>query len=361
MSLSAENILQALSQVIDPDLKKDLVSLGMIRDLDVNGQQVNFTLVLTTPACPLKESIKKACIQAIHELVDNSAEVNITLTSRVTGKTSQDQQPLLSGVKNIIAVASGKGGVGKSTVAANLAVSLAANGARTALVDADIYGPSLPLMFDLENAELKTIEINGKALIEPMEKYGVKLLSIGFFIDASRALIWRGPMATGALKQLFSDARWGELDYMIIDLPPGTGDIHLTLVQSIKLSGVVIVTTPQEIALADARKAVSMFQNENINIPVLGIVENMSWFTPSELPQNKYFLFGKNGGVKMAEQLGVPFLGQIPLIQGVREAGDKGKPEVLDTNSLAFPYFKNIAQQTARQLSIINAMPANKK
>lgn len=353
MPLTVENVLAALSHVIDPDLKKDLVSLGMIRDLEINGKEVSFSLVLTTPACPLKDSLKKACIRAIHDMVDPEAKVQVHLSSRVTSPR-ESQQPLLGGVKNIIAVASGKGGVGKSTVAANLAVSLAATGASVGLVDADIYGPSVPLMFDMHDVAMQAVEENGKARVVPPKKYGVNLLSIGFFVDASTALIWRGPMASAALKQLFTDAHWGELDYMIIDLPPGTGDIHLSLVQSTPLTGVVIVTTPQEVALADARKAVNMFNNEKINVPILGIIENMSWFTPAELPQNKYFLFGNGGGAKLATELGLPLLGQIPLIQGVREAGDNGKPGALDSTNPAWPFFHQLAEETARQISIIN-------
>ena len=354
MKITTDQVLSALGKVIEPDLKKDLVSLGMIRDLEIEGQQVKFSVVLTTPACPLKESIKNACIKAIHDLVYKNAEVIVNLTSKVTS-TRKSDEPLLKGVKNIIAVASGKGGVGKSTIAANLAITLAKTGAKTGLVDADIYGPSIPLMFEAVNEQLAAVDIDGKPKVIPLRKYNVSLLSIGFFVDASRALIWRGPMASGALKQLFSDAEWGELDYLIIDLPPGTGDIHLSLVQTVPLTGVIIVTTPQEVAVADARKAVNMFKNENINIPVLGIVENMSWFTPAELPDNKYYLFGKEGGKKMAQAFKLPLLGQIPIIQSIREGGDNGKPEALNPDSPAQPYFKSLAENLARQISISNA------
>jgi ATP-binding protein involved in chromosome partitioning len=354
MPVSVDNVLAALGHVIDPDLKQDLVSLGMIRDLQIQGNDITFSLVLTTPACPLKESLKKACIRAIHDMVDSSARVTINLSSRVTSHR-KEEGPILSGVKNVIAVASGKGGVGKSTISANLAVSLAATGARIALVDADIYGPSVPLMFDALNAQLESVEDGDKVKVLPFEKYGVQLLSIGFFVDASKALIWRGPMASSALKQLFTDAQWCDLDYMIIDLPPGTGDIHLSLVQSVPLTGAIIVTTPQEVALADARKAVNMFANDKINVPILGVVENMSWFTPSELPNNKYFLFGKDGGATLARETGLPLLGQIPLIQGVREGGDSGKPGALDQNNPARPYFQALAEETARQVSVVNA------
>ncbi len=353
MPSTAEKVLNALSQVIEPDLKKDLVSLGMIKDLEVDGKKISFTLQLTTPACPLKESMKNACIKAVHELVDPEAKVEVDITSKTSSKRNEDAS-FLKGVKNIIAVASGKGGVGKSTISANIAVSLAAQGARTALVDADLYGPSIPMMFQTMDTELSVVESNGKNMVLPVEKYGVSLLSIGFFVDPAKALIWRGPMATSALKQLFSDTKWGELDYMIIDLPPGTGDIHLSLVQTIPITGAIIVTTPQQVALADARKAVSMFTNEKINVPVLGMVENMAWFTPAELPRNRYYIFGKDGGVNLAKEIDIPLLGQIPLIQGVREAGDTGKPAVLTPNHPANPFFEQLTANLVRQVAIKN-------
>jgi len=355
MTLSVENVLDALSKVIEPDLKKDLVTLGMIKDLEVEGKKVSFKIVLTTPACPFKDSMRKACIRSIHENVDKEAEVEISFESKVTSKRVENE-PLLPGVKNIVAIASGKGGVGKSTVAANLSVSLASTGARVGLLDADIYGPSMPLMFDVVDKELKAIEVNGKTKVLPLEKYGVFLMSIGFFVDASKALIWRGPMASSALKQLFTDVEWGELDYLIIDLPPGTGDIHLSLVQTLKLAGVVIVSTPQQVALADAKKAVSMFENNNIKVKVLGMIENMSWFTPAELPENKYFIYGKDGCKNLAKEMHVPFLGQIPLVQSVCESGDSGKPAVLDEDNPAVPYFVKAAEMLAREISVENAI-----
>jgi ATP-binding protein involved in chromosome partitioning len=354
MPLSVENVLDALRLVIEPDLKKDLVSLGMIRDVKIEGKNVSFTIILTTPACPLKESIRKACVQAIHDHVDPDAIVDVNMEARVTGKTV-NQEPMLPGVKNIIAIASGKGGVGKSTLAANLAVTLARSGAKVGLVDADIYGPSLPVMFDAVNKELTAVESNGRTKVLPLEKYGISVISIGFFVDASKALIWRGPMASAALKQLFTDVQWGELDYMLIDLPPGTGDIHLSLVQSVKLSGAVIVSTPQEVALADARKAVSMFENNNIKVKVLGLVENMSWFSPAELPDNKYYIFGQDGCKNLARELNVPFLGQVPIIQGVRESGDAGKPAVMEDSNPATEYFTLIAGNLVREVSKENA------
>ncbi len=355
MTLSVENVLDALSKVIEPDLKKDLVTLGMIKDLEVEGKKVSFKIVLTTPACPFKDSMRKACIRSIHENVDKEAEVEISFESKVTSKRVENE-PLLPGVKNIVAIASGKGGVGKSTVAANLSVSLASTGARVGLLDADIYGPSMPLMFDVVDKELKAIEVNGKTKVLPLEKYGVFLMSIGFFVDASKALIWRGPMASSALKQLFTDVEWGELDYLIIDLPPGTGDIHLSLVQTLKLAGVVIVSTPQQVALADAKKAVSMFENNNIKVKVLGMIENMSWFTPAELPENKYFIYGKDGCKNLAKEMNVPFLGQIPLVQSVCESGDSGKPAVLDEDNPAVRYFVKAAEMLAREISVENAI-----
>jgi ATP-binding protein involved in chromosome partitioning len=304
MSIVKEQIIEALRHVNDPDLKKDLVTLNMIEDISIEGNNVSFKLVLTTPACPLKNLLQRNCIDAIHAYVNKEVQVSIELSSKVTSRRKMTEE-LLAGVKNIIAIASGKGGVGKSTVAANLAVALGRTGARVGLIDADIYGPSIPLMFDLVNERPFIKEINGKNKVIPFEKYGIHLLSIGFFIDSSQALIWRGLMASNALMQLFHDAVWGELDYMIIDLPPGTGDIHLTLVQQVPVTGVAIVTTPQEVALADARKAISMFRQEKINVPVLGLVENMSYFTPAELPENKYYIFGKEGGVKLAQEANV--------------------------------------------------------
>ena len=361
MQLNEQQILKALSKVIDPDLKKDLVSLNMIQNLSVEGKTVSFDLVLTTPACPFKDSMKRACIQAIHTDVDAEAEVEVKISSNVSSRRKENEV-VLPGVKNIIAVASGKGGVGKSTVAANLAVALAMSGARVGLVDADIYGPSIPLMFDVMHERPANVDIDGKPMIVPVHKHGVSLLSIGFFVDPSKALVWRGPMASGALQQLFSDADWGKLDYMVIDMPPGTGDIHLTLVQTLPVTGAVIVSTPQQVALADARKGVSMFRQESINVPVLGLVENMSYFTPGELPENKYYIFGKNGCKKLAEEMNIPFLGEIPIVQSICESGDNGVPAVLNTTSPEAKAFVQLAENVAQQLAIRNAnMPATQK
>jgi ATP-binding protein involved in chromosome partitioning len=353
MNITKEQVLDALKNVDDPDLKKDLVTLGMIKDLEVNGKNVNFTVVLTTPACPMKDMIHKACVNAVLHFVDKEAIVKVHMTADVTG--GKKSGPLLPKVRNIIAVASGKGGVGKSTIASNLAVALAKQGASVGLVDADIYGPSQTIMFDVIHEKPMIKVINGVNKIIPVESYGVKLLSIGFFADTSQAIVWRGPMAAKALTQMFSDADWGELDYMIIDLPPGTGDIHLSLVGAVPINGVVIVSTPQNVALADAQKGVGMFQMAQINVPVLGIVENMAYFTPAELPDNKYYIFGKDGAKMLAEKLNVPLLGEIPLVQSICEAGDAGRPAVMQDGTPQAKAFMEMASNVAQQVSIVNA------
>ncbi|MFT4849882.1 MAG: ATP-binding protein involved in chromosome partitioning, partial [Sediminicola sp.] len=346
MNITKEQVLEALKHVEDPDLKKDLVTLGMIKDLEVEGINISFTVVLTTPACPMKELIHKNCVNAILKYIDAGANVNVKMTSDVT--TQKKNGPMLPNVKNIIGVASGKGGVGKSTVASNLALALVKLGASVGLVDADIYGPSQTIMFDVSNKKPLTREIDGKIKIIPVESYGVKLLSIGFFVDTSQALVWRGPMASKAAVQLFQDAEWGELDYLIIDLPPGTGDIHLTLVGAVPLTGVVIVSTPQLVALADAKKGVGMFQLPQINVPVLGIVENMAYFSPPDQPDKKYYIFGKDGAKKLAEELNVPLLGEIPLVQSICEAGDVGRPAVMQDNTLQATAYMEMASKVAQ-------------
>lgn len=358
MNFTEKDILQALSKVEDPDLKRDLVSLNMIRDVKLEPGKVSFTVVLTTPACPLKDKIRQDCYDAVEAVVGEGVEIDILMTSSVT--TSRSNAPLLPGVKNIIAIASGKGGVGKSTVTANLAVALARKGAKVGLIDADIYGPSVPTMFNCEHEQPAVEQINGKNMIVPLEQYGVKLLSIGFLAPPDSAMVWRGPMASSALKQFFSDALWGELDYLFIDLPPGTGDIHLTLVQTVPVTGAVIVTTPQKVALADANKGLLMFKQPAINVPILGVVENMAYFTPEELPENKYYIFGKDGGKKLAEKHDVNFLGQVPLVQSIRESGDSGLPVVLK-DGLVGEAFMDLSETLARQVAIRNAQLETQK
>lgn len=352
MSFTQSDIIKALSTVEDPDLKRDLVSLNMIKDVTVDANKVSFTVVLTTPACPLKEKIRQDCQDAVEKVVGPAVEIKINITSSVT--TLRNNAPLLPGVKNIVAIASGKGGVGKSTVTTNLAVALAQAGAKVGLIDADIYGPSIPTMFNCEFEQPSVKQINGKNIIIPIEQYGVKLISIGFLTPPDSAVVWRGPMASAALKQFFGDADWGELDYLLIDLPPGTSDIHLTMVQTVPVTGAVIVTTPQKVALADANKAMAMFKQVQINVPVLGVVENMAYFTPEELPDNKYFIFGQGGGKNLSEKYNVPLLGQIPLVQGIRESGDSGLPAVLKEGATATA-FKDLAEALARQIAIRNA------
>ena len=358
MSITKEQVISALRHVNDPDFKKDLVTLNMIEDLQIDGKKVSFTMVLTTPACPMKDMMRNSCVEAIHKYVDASAEVEINITSNVTTRRTEKAK-IMPGVRNIIAVASGKGGVGKSTVAANLAVSLAKLGARVGLIDADIYGPSVPMMFNVMDEKPEAFERDGHTMIRPLEKYGVKLLSIGFFVDPSKALVWRGPMASNALLQLFTDSDWGELDYVVIDMPPGTGDIHLTISQQVPVTGVAIVTTPQEVALADARKAISMFNTDKIKLPILGIIENMSYFIPGELPDNKYYIFGKEGGKRLAEQNEIPFLGQIPIVQSICESGDKGSPIALDDQSPVAKAFLELAKNIARQIALTNVSSIN--
>ena len=351
-NVNKEEVLKALRKVEDPDLKKDLVTLNMIKHLEVNDTSIKFDVELTTPACPLREMIRKDCESVLTSTFGESIELIINMTSSVT--TIRDETPLLPGVKNIIAIASGKGGVGKSTVSANLAVALANSGAKVGLIDADIFGPSIPTMFNCENEQPSLVNEDGKNKIVPIEQYGVKLISIGFLAPSDNAVVWRGPMASSALKQFIGDAHWGDLDYLLIDLPPGTSDIHLTLVQSVPVTGAVIVTTPQKVALADAIKGVAMFMQPQINVPILGVVENMAYFTPEELPDNKYFIFGKDGGKKLAEKYEIPFLGKIPIVQSIRESGDNGHPAVLKDDVTAAA-FNTLAAELARQVAIRNA------
>lgn len=352
--ITKEAVLAALSNVEEPDLGKDLVTLNMVQDIHIEGNNVSFTVVLTTPACPLKEMIEKACINAIHHLVSKEAVVKVNMTANVN-TNRKDGKSVLPGVKNIILVASGKGGVGKSTVAVNLALGLSQEGAKVGLLDADIYGPSVPIMLGMRDERPQMTDVNGKGMIVPIERYGIKAMSIGLLIDEKQAVIWRGPMASSAIKQFISDVNWGELDYLVIDMPPGTGDVHLTMVQTIPVTGALIVSTPQAVAAADARKAIMMLKQGQINVPILGIVENMAYFTPAELPDNKYYIFGKGGAQQMADQFELPFLGEIPIVQAIREGGDKGIPAVLNDEPVSKHAFMTLAQAVARNVAMRNA------
>ena len=352
--MTESDILKALSNVQEPDLGKDLVSLNMIQDLSIDGNKVAFTIVLTTPACPMKDLMKNASENAIKLLVNKEAQVTVNFTSKTTS-ARKDDQAVLAKVKNIIAVVSGKGGVGKSTVSANLALALAAGGAKVGLMDADIYGPSVPIMFGVRGQRPLMKDDNGKGIILPLEKYGIKLMSIGLLVDEKDAVVWRGPMASSAIRQFITDVDWGELDYLVIDMPPGTGDIHLTIMQTVPVTGVVIVSTPQNVALADAKKAIAMFGQAKINVPIIGLVENMAYFTPAELPENKYYLFGKEGGKKLADEYDLPFLGQVPLIQSIREGGDEGVPAMVGTDAITKDAFTKVVSLAIRQIAVRNA------
>lgn len=354
MMITKEKVLEALSQVQEPDLGKDLVTLNMVEDIQIDGKNISFTVILTTPACPLKEMIEKACVNAIRLIVDKEAIVTVNMTSKVRSNR-KDNHAVLPGVKNVIVVASGKGGVGKSTVAVNLAIGLAQEGAKVGLLDADIHGPSIPIMLGIRGERPMMQEVNGKNMIIPIERFGIKAMSIGLLIDEKQAVIWRGPQVSSALKQFISDVNWGELDYLVVDLPPGTGDVQLTMVQTVPVTGAVIVSTPQAVAASDARKAIIMFKQNPINVPILGIVENMAYFTPAELPANKYYIFGKGGAREMGEQFDIPFLGEVPLIQHVRESGDAGTPSMMSDNAESKTAFSNIASRVAQQISIRNA------
>ncbi|MEA5401715.1 Mrp/NBP35 family ATP-binding protein [Arcicella sp. DC2W] len=352
LKIKKEDIIRALSTVQEPDLKKDLVTLNMIKDIELGVGEVRFTVVLTTPACPLKERIRKECEEAIHTHVDENLSVVIDMTADVT--SSRVGTALLPNVKNIIAIASGKGGVGKSTVTANLAMALKLSGAKVGIIDADISGPSIPVMFGAEEMQPLVSQIDGKNMIQPIMQYGIKMISMGFLAPQDNPVPWRGPMATQALRQFFSDTHWGELDYLLIDLPPGTSDIHLSLVQLVPVTGAVIVTTPQKVALADATKGLMFFRQPQINVPVLGVIENMAYFTPEELPENKYYIFGKDGGKNLAIKYETDLLGEIPLVQSIREAGDEGKPAVM-SDSIIASAFKQSAELLAQQVAIRNA------
>ena len=342
MEIQKEKILEALKEIRHPGTKESIVSSGMVRDVEYKEGELWLTLQFGRPNDPFIRSIRKACMQNINNTFGEGTLPEGHIRVEVPDKAQP--QEILPGVKNIVAVASGKGGVGKSTVAANLAAALARSGSSVGLIDADVYGPSIPKMFGVEGERPSARVEEGQEWIVPIEKYGVKILSVGLFVRPEDAVVWRGPMATNALKQLISQGDWGKLDFLIIDLPPGTGDVHLTMVQEVPVTGVVIVTTPQDVALAAVIKGINMFAGDRINVPVLGIVENMAWFTPEELPENRYYIFGEQGGRKLAEKVGIDLLGQIPLIMGIRESGDTGKPVALSPEKPAGEAFGNLAQ-----------------
>lgn len=359
MKYSLNQVVDILSKIKDPESGKDLISLNAVNSLELDGNKITFKLLLPN-SNPFIKSIEKACIKLLKQELNDSIEVviNKPVTRIETQKISvgrTDNQEVLPGVKNILAVASGKGGVGKSTVAVNLAVALANSGAKVGLLDADIYGPSIPKMMGVEGARPEVKKVNGKDIIIPVEKMGIKMLSIGFFVKPEDALIWRGAMATSAIQQFIKDTDWGDLDYFIIDLPPGTGDIHLTMVQTIPVTAAVIVSTPQQVAIADAVRGVSMFKANKIEVPVIGFIENMAWFTPAELPENKYYIFGKDGVSELGLQMGIPVLGQIPLVQSIREGGDMGNPAVNFDDKIVSEAFNKLAANVAEKIEERNA------
>ncbi len=363
MTFYPQLITDALKHVRYPGTGIDIVSAGMVDDdIRIDGSKISFSLVFDKPNDPFAKSVVKAAEQAVLMYAGAEAEIKGNIAVRFKNEIPKEPGKALLQVKNIIAVSSGKGGVGKSTVSSNLAVALALEGYKVGLLDADIFGPSVPKMFGLENARPYLEPVGERNLIRPEEKYGVKMLSIGFFVDPESAVLWRGGMASNALKQLITDANWGELDFFVIDLPPGTSDIHLTMVQTLAITGAIVVTTPQEIALADARKGISMFTSDKVNVPILGLVENMSWFTPAELPGNKYYLFGKEGGKKLAEELHIPLLGQIPIVQSIREGGDSGVPVACTPGSITGQAFAGLARNIVEQVEIRNqTLPETQK
>lgn len=351
MTLYPKLILDALTNVRYPGTGKNLVEAGMVEDnIRIEGMKVSFSLVFEKPTDPFIKSVVKAAETAILTYVSRDVEIQGNISVKTVQTPRPEVTQLLPQVKNIVGISSGKGGVGKSTVSANLAVALAKLGYKVGLLDADVFGPSMPKMFQVEDARPYAEKVDGREMIVPVEKYGVKLLSIGFFVDPDQATLWRGGMASNALKQLIGDALWGELDYFLIDLPPGTSDIHLTVVQTLAMTGAVVVSTPQDVALADARKGINMFTNEKVNVPILGLVENMAWFTPAELPENKYYIFGKEGAKRLAEEMNVPLLGQIPIVQSIREGGDNGRPVALDEDSITGRAFLSLAASLVRQV-----------
>tara|TARA_R110002020_G_scaffold305613_3_gene521469 strand:- start:1397 stop:2536 length:1140 start_codon:yes stop_codon:yes gene_type:complete len=367
MSISKQDILKALETITVSGEGKNMVESGAVQNVVTFADEIIVDLKLSTPALHIKKRAEADVIKTIHEKVDANAKVQVNIKVEAPAKPQNPNlikgKPI-PGVQNIIAVASGKGGVGKSTVTANLAVTLSKMGFKVGILDADIYGPSIPIMFDVALEKPLSVNVGGKSKMKPVENYGIKVLSIGFFTQPNQAVIWRGPMAAKALNQLIFDAAWGELDFMLIDLPPGTGDIHLSIMQSVPITGAVVVSTPQTVALADARKGVAMFRQENIDVPVLGIIENMSYFTPAELPENKYYIFGKEGAKNLAEDLEVPFLGEVPLVQSIREAGDAGRPAALQTATPIEEAFeaitKSVVEETVRRNENLPATEAIK-
>lgn len=356
MKIEKNDVLNALKTITVPGEGADLVSAGAVTNLQVFGDEVVIDLSIANPSLQARKRVEVEILKTIHQKVYEKAKITVNTKVKPTEKSAAPKikgKPI-PGIQNIIAVASGKGGVGKSTVTANLAVTLARMGFSVGLLDADIYGPSIPLMFDLVQEKPLAVTIEGKSKMKPVENYGVKILSIGFFTQPNQAVIWRGPMASKALNQMIFDAHWGELDFLLIDLPPGTGDIHLSIMQSLPVTGAVVVTTPQPVALADARKGVAMFRQESIDVPVLGIIGNMAYFVPEELPNNKYYIFGKDGAVSLAEDLDVPFLGEIPIVQSIREAGDVGRPAALQTATPVEGAFESITKNTVQQLVLRN-------
>lgn len=354
MTLYPKMITDALGKVHYPGNGKNLVEANMVEDdIRINGMNVSFSLIFEKSTDPFIKSVVKSAESTIHAFV--SKDVNVAISVKSLQAARPEPGKMLPGVKNVIAVSSGKGGVGKSTVSANLAVALAQMGYKVGLLDADIFGPSVPKMFHVEGAQIFMEKKEGRELIIPAEKYGVKLLSIGFFVNPDTATLWRGGMASNALKQLIADADWGDLDYFVLDTPPGTSDIHLTLLQSLAITGAVIVSTPQNVALADARKGIDMYQNDKVNVPILGLVENMAWFTPAELPENRYYIFGKEGVKRLAEEMNVPLLGQIPIVQSICNSGDEGEPVAVHADSLTGIAFRNLAEAVVRETERRNA------
>jgi ATP-binding protein involved in chromosome partitioning len=349
MKLDRKKILKALETISIAGEGKNMVESGAVKNVLIFGDEVTVDLLISTPALHIKKRAEDDIKKLIHEQFSPDAVVKVNIKVEAKENPNEIKGKAIPGISNIIAVASGKGGVGKSTTTANLAVTLAKMGFSVGILDADIYGPSMPIMFDVENEKPISVEINGKSKMKPIESYEIKLLSIGFFTSPSQAVIWRGPMASKALNQMIFDADWGQLDFMLIDLPPGTGDIHLSIMQALPITGAVVVSTPQNVALADARKGVAMFQSEAINVPVIGIIENMAYFTPEELPNNKYYIFGKEGAKNLAEDLQVPFLGEVPLVQSIREAGDYGRPAALQTASPLEKIYEEIARNVVQE------------